>query len=46
MDTGLLRPETVLQVIVEVVKVMEICLKRPATLHQVIKEVMDVGQLL
>ena len=42
MEIGLLRPETLPQVILEVMKFMEIFLKRSATLPKVIVEVMDL----
>ena len=40
---GLLIPATIPQVIVEVVKGVDIGLKRPATIFYVIVEVVDVG---
>ena len=45
MDIGLLRPSTLPQVIMEVMKVVEMCIKIPATLPQVNVEVLDVGQV-
>ena len=42
MEIGLLRPETLPQVILEVMKFMEIFLKRSATIPKVIVEVVDV----
>ena len=45
METGLLRPSTVPQVIMEVVKVVEIGLKRPAYITQVCEEVVDIHQV-
>ena len=45
MYLGLLRPSTVPQVIVEVIKIVDICIKRPANLPQVITEVLDIGQV-
>ena len=46
MGIGLLRPSTIHQVIMEVMKVVDIGLKRPVTLPQVIVEVVDVGKVL
>ena len=46
MGIGILRPATLNQSIVEVVKVVDIGLNTPANLSQVIEEVMDVGQVL
>ena len=45
-DIGLLRPATVPQVTVEVVKVVDKGIKILATLPQVITEIVDVGQVL
>ena len=45
IDIGLLRPSTLLHVIVEVVKVLDIGINRPYALPQVITEVVDVGQV-
>ena len=45
MNIGLLRPSTLTQLIVQVVKVVDIGLKIPDTLPQVITEVMDVVQV-
>ena len=42
----LLRPPTLTQVIMELMKVVYIGLKIPATLPQLIMEVLDVGQVL
>ena len=46
MDIGLLRPTNILQLIVKVVKVVDIGLKIPATLPQVITEVVYLGRVL
>ena len=45
VDIYLLRPSNFPQLIVEVVKVLDIGLKIPATLTQVILEVLEVGQV-
>ena len=45
MYISLLRPVTIPQLNIEVLKVMTIGLKRPATLPQIIVEVVDVGQV-
>ena len=46
MGMFLLRPATLPQSIIEVVKVLHICIKRPAPLHQVIAGIVDLGQVL
>ena len=45
MDIGILRSDTLTQLITKVVEVVAIGLKRPATLPQVIVEVVDVGHV-
>ena len=46
MDIGLLRPATLPQVVVDVVKFVDKDLLRPASLLQVIAEVVNLGQVL
>ena len=46
MDIGLFITTTLPQLIVKVVKFVDICIKRPATITQVIAEFMGVGQVL
>ena len=46
MEIGLLGPATLLQLIIEVAKVVENRLERPATLPQVIVEFVDIDQVL
>ena len=46
VDIGLVRPDTLPQVIVEFMKVVNLGLEISATLTQLIAEVVDVGQVL
>ena len=45
LEKGILRPATLPQVIVELIKVVRICMKIPDTLLQVIVEVLGICQV-